>query len=151
MIADPATALDSTIKPTGSLIYPMPDAKTVGDWITAIIPDQTKGLVDYIFTAVGGNKVFDTTGASAPPNMSPDGAGRGGAFNEAKRAAGIPVSQQPSAVYPNTDKRGNPQPGYQYEYTIPAAWRRYPNSYHPRRCGRALLRRRQLTKSRTAF
>nr|WP_155636794.1 MULTISPECIES: HNH/endonuclease VII fold putative polymorphic toxin [Burkholderia] len=52
--------------------------------------------------------------------MSPNGAGRSGAFNEAKRAAGIPVSQQPSAVYPNTDKRGNPQPGYQYEYTIPA-------------------------------
>ncbi|WP_124094145.1 hemagglutinin repeat-containing protein [Burkholderia gladioli] len=120
VIADPATALDSTIKPTGSLIYPMPDAKTVGDWITAIIPDQAKGLVDYIFTAAGGNKVFDTTDASAPPNMSPNGAGRSGAFNEAKRAAGIPVSQQPSAVYPNTDKRGNPQPGYQYEYTIPA-------------------------------
>ncbi|WP_186109214.1 hemagglutinin repeat-containing protein [Burkholderia gladioli] len=120
VIADPATALDSTIKPTGSLIYPMPDAKTVGDWITAIIPDQAKGLVDYIFTAAGGNKVFDTTDASAPPNMSPNGAGRSGAFNEAKRAAGIPVSQQPSAVYPNTDKRSNPQPGYQYEYTIPA-------------------------------
>lgn len=120
VIADPATALDPTIKPTGSLIYPMPDAKTVGEWITAIIPDQAKGLVDYIFTAAGGNKVSDTTGASAPPNMSPDGAGRSGAFNEAKRAAGIPVSQQPSAVYPNTDKRGNPQPGYQYEYTIPA-------------------------------
>ncbi|MEK6366160.1 MAG: hemagglutinin repeat-containing protein, partial [Burkholderia gladioli] len=120
VIADPATALDSTIKPTGSLIYPMPDAKTVDDWITAIIPDQAKGLVDYIFTAAGGNKVFDTTDASAPPNMSPNGAGRSGAFNEAKRAAGIPVSQQPSAVYPNTDKRSNPQPGYQYEYTIPA-------------------------------
>ncbi|WP_226263634.1 hemagglutinin repeat-containing protein [Burkholderia metallica] len=54
VIADPATALDSTIKPTGSLIYPMPDAKTVGDWITAIIPDQAKGLVDYITTAVKG-------------------------------------------------------------------------------------------------
>ncbi|WP_420959140.1 hemagglutinin repeat-containing protein [Burkholderia gladioli] len=54
VIADPATALDSTIKPTGSLIYPMPDAKTVGDWVTAIIPDQAKGLVDYITTAVKG-------------------------------------------------------------------------------------------------
>ncbi|MGV0131688.1 hemagglutinin repeat-containing protein [Burkholderia gladioli] len=54
VIADPATALDSTIKPTGSLIYPMPNAKTVGDWITAIIPDQAKGLVDYITTAVKG-------------------------------------------------------------------------------------------------
>nr|WP_186070137.1 hemagglutinin repeat-containing protein [Burkholderia gladioli] len=54
VIADPATELDSTIKPTGSLIYPMPDAKTVGDWVTAIIPDQAKGLVDYITTAVKG-------------------------------------------------------------------------------------------------
>ncbi|WP_438820738.1 hemagglutinin repeat-containing protein [Burkholderia metallica] len=61
VIADPATALDSTIKPTGSLIYPMPDAKTVGDWITAIIPDQAKGLVDYITTAVksGDTPVID--------------------------------------------------------------------------------------------
>ncbi|MGP3657608.1 hemagglutinin repeat-containing protein [Burkholderia gladioli] len=54
VIADPATAFDSTIKPTESLIYPMPDAKTVGDWITAIIPDHAKGLVDYITTAVKG-------------------------------------------------------------------------------------------------
>ncbi len=54
VIADPATAFDPTIKPTGSLIYPMPDVKTVGDWITAIIPDQAKGLVDYITTAVKG-------------------------------------------------------------------------------------------------
>jgi filamentous hemagglutinin len=55
VIADPATALDPTIKPTGSLIYPMPDAKTVGDWITAIIPDQIKGLVDYVIAATGGS------------------------------------------------------------------------------------------------
>ncbi|WP_425306700.1 HNH/endonuclease VII fold putative polymorphic toxin [Cupriavidus pauculus] len=38
--------------------------------------------------------------------------------HEAKRAKGIPVSKQPSAVYPNTDKRGNPQPGYQYEFIV---------------------------------
>ncbi|MET3823715.1 hemagglutinin repeat-containing protein [Burkholderia ambifaria] len=55
VIADPATALDPTIKPTGSLIYPMPDAKTVGEWITAIIPDQVKNLVDYVFTMAGGD------------------------------------------------------------------------------------------------
>lgn len=52
VIVDPATELDSTIKPTGSLIYPLPDAKTVRDWITAIIPDQAKGLVDYVISAV---------------------------------------------------------------------------------------------------
>ncbi|WP_217361859.1 GH-E family nuclease [Paraburkholderia agricolaris] len=51
VIADPATELDPSTKP-GSLISPLPDAKTVGDWITAIIPDQAKDLVDYFFTAV---------------------------------------------------------------------------------------------------
>ncbi|NVI19286.1 VENN motif pre-toxin domain-containing protein, partial [Burkholderia pseudomallei] len=58
VIADPATALDSTIKPTGSLIYPMPDAKTVGDWITELIPDQLKGLVEYVITAVNSRPGF---------------------------------------------------------------------------------------------
>lgn len=43
--------------------------------------------------------------------MSPEGAGRSGAFNEAKRNAGVPVSQQPSEVRPNVDRRGNPQQG----------------------------------------
>jgi filamentous hemagglutinin len=50
--------------------------------------------------------------------LSPHGAGRSGAFNEAKRNAGIPVSQQPSEVRPNVDRRGNPQPGYQYDFEI---------------------------------
>lgn len=58
VIADPATALDSTIKPTGSLIYPMPDAKTVGDSITELIPDQLKGLVEYVITAVNSRPGF---------------------------------------------------------------------------------------------
>ncbi len=47
-----------------------------------------------------------------PANLSPEGSGRAGAFNEAKRQSGIPVSQSPSNVYPNIDKRKNPQPGY---------------------------------------
>ncbi|WP_241021339.1 hemagglutinin repeat-containing protein [Burkholderia sp. Ac-20344] len=47
VIADPATELDPSIKP-GSLISPLPDAKKISDWITEIIPDQAKGLVDYI-------------------------------------------------------------------------------------------------------
>ncbi|WP_247904397.1 hypothetical protein [Scandinavium goeteborgense] len=46
---------------------------------------------------------------SRPANMSPDGAGRNGAFREAKRQAGIPVTQNPSNVYPNRDKRDNLQ------------------------------------------
>jgi len=51
-----------------------------------------------------------------PPNLSPPGAGRSGAFREAKRQNGIPVTQQPSRVGPNVDKRGNPQPGRTYEF-----------------------------------
>ena len=35
---------------------------------------------------------------SAPPNLAPDGAGRSGAFRQAKRDAGVPISQQPDAV-----------------------------------------------------
>ena len=58
----------------------------------------------------------DASGASqdAPPNNSPDGAGRQGAFNEAKRQNDIPTSQQPESTIPNVDRRGNSQPGTQY-------------------------------------
>ncbi|PJR63123.1 hypothetical protein CWM61_15845 [Klebsiella sp. K-Nf6] len=56
-----------------------------------------------------------------PANMSPEGAGRNGAFREAKRQAGIPVTQSPSNVYPNRDKRDNLQPGLIYEFTVPNA------------------------------
>lgn len=57
---------------------------------------------------------------SRPPNLSPPGAGRRGAFREAKREAGVPVSQQPSRVLPNVNRQGNPQPGRIYEYDVPA-------------------------------
>ncbi len=56
---------------------------------------------------------------SRPENMSPDGAERSGAFNEAKRQSGIPVSKSPDRVLPNVDKRGNPQPGKIYEFDVP--------------------------------
>ena len=52
VIADPATRLDPSAK-AGPLVTPLPDARTIGDWITAIIPDQAKDLVDYVITAVG--------------------------------------------------------------------------------------------------
>jgi RHS repeat-associated protein len=58
-------------------------------------------------------------GARAP-NMTPAGAGRAGAFNAAKREAGIPTSQQPSRTLPNEDLRVNPQPGRIYEFEVPA-------------------------------
>ncbi|KDC48103.1 hypothetical protein DC53_20595 [Pseudoalteromonas fuliginea] len=55
----------------------------------------------------------------APPiNLSPIGAGRSGAFREAKRRMGIPVSQQPSRVTPNFDRRGVPQLGETYWFRI---------------------------------
>ena len=56
-----------------------------------------------------------------PPNLSPNGASRTGAFKEAKRQSGIPTSQQPSKVSPNFDKRGNVQPGRSYEFEVPAS------------------------------
>jgi RHS repeat-associated protein len=58
---------------------------------------------------------------SPPPNLSPVGAGRAGAFNAAKSASGIPTSQQPSAYGPNLDRRGNAQPGRSYEFAVPAS------------------------------
>lgn len=61
----------------------------------------------------------ETSGSCpSPVNMSPWGAGRRGAFREAKRNEGIPVSQQPIGVRPNTDRRGNVQPGRQYDFII---------------------------------
>jgi filamentous hemagglutinin len=69
-----------------------------------------------IFPGKGGGKV-----GSPPKDMSPPGAGRSGAFNEAKRQSGIPTSQQPSRVLPNVDKRGNPQPGSIYEFEVPTS------------------------------
>lgn len=54
-----------------------------------------------------------------PPNLSPLGAGRRGAFNEARRRNDIPVSQQPRKVGPNYDRRGKLQPGRSYEFDTP--------------------------------
>jgi hypothetical protein len=54
-----------------------------------------------------------------PPNLSPPGAGRHGAFAEAKRDLGVPVSMQPTRVLPNVDRRGQSQPGRIYEFDIP--------------------------------
>ncbi len=56
--------------------------------------------------------------AKRPVNMSPEGAGRNGAFREAKRKSGIPVTQQPDRVTPNYDRRGNLQPGMTYEFDV---------------------------------
>ncbi|MGK0546236.1 RHS repeat-associated core domain-containing protein [Halomonas cupida] len=54
-----------------------------------------------------------------PPSLSPPGAGRRGAFREAKRQSGVPVGKQPDAVHPNLDRRENTQPGRIYEFNVP--------------------------------
>ena len=51
-----------------------------------------------------------------PKDNSPEGSGRDGAFNQAKRDYGIPTSQQPEQVLPNVDRRGNPIPGRVYDF-----------------------------------
>lgn len=76
-------------------------------------------------TAVAGvlaglNKRTTVPKGTPPENLSPPGAGRTGAFKEAKRQSGIPASQQPSKVGPNIDKRGMVQPGKSYEFEVPA-------------------------------
>ena len=53
---------------------------------------------------------------SVPPSLSPAGAGRGGAFNKAKRDGNIPVTRQPDFVMPNTDRLGIIQPGRAYYF-----------------------------------
>ena len=71
---------------------------------TTVTPIFEQDKNDYTYLAEG----------DRPANLSPEGSARAGAFNEAKRQSGIPVSQSPSKVHPNVDKRGNPQPGYIY-------------------------------------
>lgn len=51
-----------------------------------------------------------------PPNLSPPGAGRRGAFRAAKRGAGVPVCCQPTSVNPNVNRQGQQQPGRQYNF-----------------------------------
>ena len=50
-----------------------------------------------------------------PPNLTPEGAKRRGAFREAKRRNGIPNSQQPKQG-PNHDRDGKIQPGREYRF-----------------------------------
>ena len=70
---------------------------------------------------VGGQGLLVHNGCGdAPPNLTPEGGGRKGAFKQAKRDAGIPTSQQPSVTGPNFDRRGNLQPGRQYDFDVPA-------------------------------
>ena len=60
--------------------------------------------------------VHNRCSANTPENLSPEGTGRRGAFNAAKRYLGIPRSQQPSKVLPNINKQGKVVPGRVYYF-----------------------------------
>ncbi|SFR61808.1 RHS repeat-associated core domain-containing protein [Anaeromicropila populeti] len=63
------------------------------------------------FASKGGSK-----SGNRPPNLSPKGARRNGAFREAKRNSNIPVSKQPKNVTPAVDKKGKRMPGKDYDF-----------------------------------
>ncbi|MEY8285676.1 HNH/endonuclease VII fold putative polymorphic toxin [Lachnospiraceae bacterium 50-23] len=90
------------------------NAKTIGKDLLA----NTLMAGAQVAGGSGKNGIVDTGtgGGNKPANMSPEGAGRKGAFKEAKRKNGIPVSEQPKKVGPNINKQGKQVPGRQYEY-----------------------------------
>ena len=85
-----------------------------------ILDPETQQLIGGAVYSEG-IKQDDLPNISRPLNLTPEGTGRSGAFNQAKRDAGIPTSQQPAEVLPNEDRRGTPQPGYQYVYEVPTS------------------------------
>ncbi|MET7951649.1 polymorphic toxin-type HINT domain-containing protein [Micromonospora sp. NPDC005324] len=89
----------------------------VGD---KVMHDLTVAMVHTYHVMAGNTPVLVHNCGNKPPNLSPEGAGRGGAFNQAKRDSGIPTSQSPDRTLPNVDRRGNPQPGRSYEFEVPA-------------------------------
>ncbi|PKE28801.1 hypothetical protein CWS43_20635 [Rahnella sp. AA] len=129
-------------------IFPQPDRDLTGGKLVNPAQDESKGTSLVTPDQSGGQGVSNTgntdgpisTGGSStttpvaeqnpddlaylakgdkPANLSPEGSKRAGAFNEAKRQSNVPVSQSPSKVYQNVDKRGNPQSGYIYEFDVP--------------------------------
>ncbi|WP_368292719.1 kelch repeat-containing protein [Dehalobacter sp. TBBPA1] len=60
--------------------------------------------------------LFVNASSNRPQSQTPEGAGRNGAFREAKRNSDISVSQQPETVKPAVDKRGNQIPGKDYDF-----------------------------------
>lgn len=81
------------------------------------------GCADSLLPSGGLNMATAVTKAAGkaargarPPNLSPPGAGRQGAFNQAKRDAGIPTSQQP--VRTRQDRNGNRE----YDFEVPTPY-----------------------------
>lgn len=59
---------------------------------------------------------FAEEGNKRPPNLSPEGSGRRGAFRGAKRSSGIPVTENPSNVTEALGRNGQPIPGRDYYF-----------------------------------
>ena len=79
--------------------------------------------IDNLVEGLGNGKKtnyegYVKSGKGQPPqNFSPVGAGKNGAFREAKRASGVPVSQQPSKIVdPGIGKNGKPVVGGGKDY-----------------------------------
>ena len=70
---------------------------------------------DYHTYYVSESGILVHNSCKIPENFSPAGAGRHGAFNQAKRDLGTPVTKQP-VVLPNIDRRGNTVPGRVYDF-----------------------------------
>ena len=84
---------------------------------TLYLPNETVALdtgkkANYVGKVKSGN-------GQPPANFSPEGAGRRGAFREAKRASGIPVTAQPKEVRPAVGKQGQQIPGRDYVFENP--------------------------------
>jgi RHS repeat-associated protein len=92
------------------------DANPLGDIDPTGLVRQFAKPIDLLPLEGGGGGM--SGGGARPANFSPVGSGRQGAFNEAKRINDIPTSQQPVATRLNTDLRGNPQPGRQYDFDV---------------------------------
>jgi hypothetical protein len=106
--------------------------------LVEVVTIQATGHTEtvYNFTVTGHHNYHITDGTQAilvhnngacetdvldkrPPNMSPEGAGRRGAFRAAKRGAKIPVSAQPIAVLPNIGRdEVTVNPGRVYRFKV---------------------------------
>lgn len=86
---------------------------------SGIMWDLTVQTDHNFYVAAGVESLLVHNCGNRPPNLSPDGSGRGGAFNQAKRDSGLPTSMSPDRTLKNVDKRGNRQPGRRYEFDVP--------------------------------
>lgn len=105
-----------TAVPQGPSVTDIPsgnvEKKEVG---REIMPKSPTEEQPKIYQGKKNNGNNDEKVGTRPPNLTPEGAKRRGAFREAKRRNGIPNSQQPKQGK-NYNKRGELQPGRSYDF-----------------------------------